>query len=53
MSEILIVLGKLMASTALLYGFYWLVLRNKASYKTARLSLRQSHDERTDAEGAA
>ena len=39
MSEILIVLGKLMASTALLYGFYWLVLRNKASYKTARLYL--------------
>ena len=39
LTEILYFLGKLIASSAMLYAFYWIVLRNKASYKTARLYL--------------
>lgn len=31
--------GKLIASSALLYAFYWLVLRNRASYTLVRLYL--------------
>ena len=39
MNEILIIIGKLIASSALLYAFYWLVLRNRASYTLARAYL--------------
>ena len=39
METILIILGKLLASSALLYIFYWLVMRNKATYTMARLYL--------------
>ena len=39
METVLIFLGKLIASSALLYAFYWLVMRNKASYTMARLYL--------------
>ena len=39
MDTILIILGKLILSSALLYAFYWLVLRNRATYTTARLYL--------------
>ena len=39
MTELLLTIGKLMASSALLYVFYWLVLRNRASYTLARLYL--------------
>ena len=39
MTELLIILVKLILSSALLYAFYWFVLRNKASYTMARLYL--------------
>ena len=39
LTEILYFLGKLIASSAMLYAFYWIVLRKKASYKTARMYL--------------
>lgn len=39
MTETFIILGKLIASSALLYAFYWIVLRNKASYTMSRLYL--------------
>ena len=39
LTEILYFLGKLIASSAMLYAFYWIVLRKKASYKTARIYL--------------
>ena len=39
MTEILLMAGKLFASSALLYAFYWLVLRNRASYTLVRLYL--------------
>ena len=33
---ILIIIVKLIASSALLYAFYWFVLRNRATYDEAR-----------------
>ena len=36
---ILIIIVKLIASSALLYAFYWFVLRNRATYTMARLYL--------------
>lgn len=39
MTETLIILGKLLASSALLLAFYWCVLRNHASYNLTRLYL--------------
>ena len=39
MTEILIILAKLIASSASLYAFYWFVLRNRATYRLARLYL--------------
>ena len=39
MTETLLMTGKLLASSALLLAFYWLVLRNRASYTLARLYL--------------
>ena len=39
METTLIIIGKLIASSALLYAFYWLVLRNRATYTLARLYL--------------
>lgn len=39
METILIILAKLIASSALLYAFYWLVMRNKATYTMARIYL--------------
>ena len=39
MEEILFMAGKLIVSSTLLYAFYWLVLRNRASYTLARLYL--------------
>ena len=39
LTEIIYFLGKLIASSAMLYAFYWIVLRKKASYKTARIYL--------------
>ena len=39
MTETLLMTGKLIASSALLYAFYWLVLRNRASYTLSRLYL--------------
>ena len=39
MIETLLILGKLIASSALLLCFYWMVLRSRASYRLARLYL--------------
>ena len=39
MTETLLIAGKLIASSALLLAFYWLVLRNRATYTLARLYL--------------
>ncbi len=39
MTTIFLILGKLLASSAMLYAFYWLVLRNRATYRLARLYL--------------
>ena len=36
---LLMMMGKLVASSALLFTFYWLVLRNRATYALARLYL--------------
>ena len=35
----LMIIAKLIASSALLYAFYWFVLRNRATYTMARLYL--------------
>ena len=39
MTEVLLFAGKLLGSSALLYAFYWLILRNRATYTLARLYL--------------
>lgn len=39
MTSTFIVLGKLIASSGLLFAFYWFVLRNRASYTVSRLYL--------------
>ena len=39
MTTTIIILAKLIFSSALLYAFYWLVLRNRATYTLARLYL--------------